>query len=1020
MKIITKKAQRLKHLLFGAFASYLACQCLGQDESTPEEEIFDLSPFEVSASSDSGYAATETIEGTRFRSQLKDVSAQIDILTKGFLEDIAAVDVEDAYRYSANIENDAEYTSATAAGGDFNAGVLNVRASNRIRGLTTPGRSRDFFRSNLPRAGYNIDRVTISSGPNAILFGNSNPGGVVNTGIMRANTTNKSGSVGLRNDNYGSFQVTVDYNLPIIEDKLAIRIAAMDQSQEYWKKPAYKDDKRYTVAAAFRPFESTVLRAYYEKIDWESIRARNTRPSDKLTPWLAAGKPLYDNSDTDAEFDSSLFARNTKSRGMTIYNSDGDVGYLNWGANFGGTRASVRTQGPGDQYIGVDRYLYSLPLDDTISPIDVNINGDGTRNNMDAEVYGFNFEQRLPGGGYFQIDYNKESAINPASDMLRGVVAAIYADPNMYLPDDNLFTDNPTLNPNAGRPFVETTGDGRIFVHRSEIEEARAQMSYDFDFTEKDGWIKWLGRHRLAGMLQRSTFGEAQQEKRPRLVPSSWTDEQLTQYWRDNAGPGSLGGNRFVHQRVYLDDPQDPNGSVFSFSFPFDPLTTNHAEWSEGIDYWGGPYNPYGAHSSPNLTNNRVDSTVIAGQSFFLDDRLVVSFGHRKDDPSRAQYKLERIDGGSSGYENLETVKYPKDFEDLESGSTDTLGAVVHVMPWLSLFYNQSSTWNTEYQQIRPDNGVHFPGDIGDGEDYGVMARFLENKVTLRVNRYSNSGGPAINNWRNSIMSGVQDIEQILDQAVETGQLAEPVPPPTYFDWEENLYNAYTLVGSQVSEGTEFRLTINPTENWRISINGSKSNATYSDIGRSWINYIEQRSPVWAQYQNIHHIESDIRTVATEYRSLIADLNTMLQSDGQSLESSRSTRANLVTRYSFGNGKLKGAFVGGGYRWRSKRIIGYKATMVDNAFPFPGSQEQYIVPALDSPIYGDSVNEIEAFFGYGRKISDNVSWRVQLNIRNLFDDTDPVPQRVNLAEGAVSIYRLSEPRSFVLTNTFSF
>lgn len=1021
----------------GILAITLLPALQAQDGGTEtEEELFELSPFEVSASSDSGYRANQTLEGTRFRSQLKDVSAQVDILTKDFLEDIAAIDVEDAFRYSSNVENDAEYISPTAGGGDFNVGVLNVRASNRIRGLTVPGRSRDFFSTNIPRANYNIDRINISSGPNAILFGNSNPGGVVNTGIMRANATKRSGSVSLRVDDYGSFQTTIDYNLPLIENKLAIRFAAMDLRQEYWKNPAYKDDRRYTVAAMFKPFESTVFRGYYEKVDWESIRARNTRPSDKVTPWIAAGRPLYDNSNPDPEvIDWSIFSRDTDDRNLYLYNTIGQTDTYSWGKNRTykdeededqQQRVSVRTQGPGDAYSGVDRYNYSLPLDESISPIDINLNGNGTRNNMDGEIYGFNFEQKLPGGGYFQVDYNRESVLNPASDMLRGVSAAIYADANMYLPDDNIFTDNPTPNPNAGRLYVQSTGTGRIFLWRGELEEARAQVSYDIDFTENDGWSKWLGRHRFAGMLQRSESMGAQQEVQPRLVPSDWTDEEIMMYWRDGGGPGSLGASRFIRQRVYLDDPKDPNGSVYSFYLDFDPLSTTHMNWADGIDYWAGVDNPYGGHSRPNVTNNRVDSWVFAGQSFFFGNRLVVSYGHRDDSPERAQYSAQRLAGGKSGFERLLLFDVPSDFEDQTPGKTDTLGAVVHVLPWLSGYYNQSSTWNTEYQQIRPDTGVNFPGDIGDGEDYGVMMRFFDNKLSFRVNKYRNTGGPAINNqWRNPIMGAVQDIERIISLAYdedspETSQLTSPVAPSAHFDWEQNLFNAYTLVSSQDSSGYELSLTANPTKNWRISVNGSKAEAVYSEIGASWINFIRDRSAVWTQHKELYDYGNLSRTVGSEYSTLIANLNTMLQSDGQSIESGRSKRANLVTRYSFTDGKLKGAFVGGGYRWRAKRVIGYAATTVDNAFPFEGAEEQYIVPALDSPIFGDATTEVEAFLGYGMKLGDKVDWKVQLNIRNLFDDTDVVPQRANLTDGFVTIYRLQQPRSFILTNTFSF
>jgi len=41
-----------------------------------------LTPFEVSSEKDNGYAATETLAGTRMRTNLKDVGASLNVLTR--------------------------------------------------------------------------------------------------------------------------------------------------------------------------------------------------------------------------------------------------------------------------------------------------------------------------------------------------------------------------------------------------------------------------------------------------------------------------------------------------------------------------------------------------------------------------------------------------------------------------------------------------------------------------------------------------------------------------------------------------------------------------------------------------------------------------------------------------------------------------------------------------------------------------------------------------------------------------
>ena len=117
---------------------------------------------------------------------------------------------------------------------------------------------------------------------------------------------------------------------------------------------------------------------------------------------------------------------------------------------------------------------------------------------------------------------------------------------------------------------------------------------------------------------------------------------------------------------------------------------------------------------------------------------------------------------------------------------------------------------------------------------------------------------------------------------------------------------------------------------------------------------------------------------------------------------------------------MRGAFVGTGYRWRSPQVIGYRAQMVANQFKLPGAPAEVLVPAREAAIEGKVLTETELFFGYARRIGRKLNWRVQLNIRNVFDNQDPLEQRANISEGFVTVYDVPEPRSFILTNTISF
>lgn len=978
-----------------------------------------LSPFEVTADSDQGYAARETLAGTRFKSDLKDVPSQVSIMTKEFLEDIASVTLEDAYRYSINVENTTEYTSPTNGGGDFNTGVLNTRSANRIRGLTNPGLTHDFFPSAINQDTYNVERVSFSSGPNAILFGNGNPGGIVDSAFQRANLQRSRLEVSFRTDSYGSLRASADVNHPIVKNVLGFRFSAVKSRTESWREPARADDDRYFGTITLKPFRTTTVRAYYEDATLDRTTPRNTRMGDQVTPWLKAGRPAFNNGLTSptalSAANAGVFARNTVTRTVLMLGAVAPgTPYTVWGsaatANLAlpATRYSAVTLGPGSppNQTGVDAYIYSLPSDETISPVDVSVNGNGTRNLIYGRIWGASLEQRLPGEVYFQVDYNRERVTNPICDFLRGISSAVQADANLFLPD------RVTPNPNFGRYYVE--GQPRVFGYRGESEEVRVMLSREFDFTARAGGLRWLGRHRAAAMYQRSESMGQQQESVQRVLPPGVAPDAVLNNW------GGATYNTFAF-RTYLSDPTDGRtGGTYYIQLPFDPLRTTTYPLPDGSTYVAGYKNPYGGTGSANLVNSLAEGRVLAVQSFWLGNRLVTSFGWRADQIRQATYVTSRkTTSASAAFESIFELDAPTNWSAYTRGHTNTQGAVLHVFPWLSGFYNQSSTWNPPTGLINPDDGAAVPGATGRGKDYGLMLRLFDHRLSLRLNRYENTSGPAsIEGYRNAIIPVVQNIEQTINDRIDDGTIR--VARPRYYDAEQGTYTLSGLHGDLVAEGYEAEMVVNPTRNWRVSLGGAQAKSTASNIGRSWVNFITERSAIWAANSTLTGPNNTNTTIASRYLAIIQTLNQMKQADGQKVENGRDWRINFVSRYTFSEGALRGSFAGAGYRYRSPQNLGYLATMVPNEFPLPGAPAQVLVPARNAALEGDAVSETELFLGYSRRLGRRVTWRVQLNVRNVFDDQDPMAQRANITAGFVTVYAVPEPRSFILTNTFSF
>jgi hypothetical protein len=304
------------------------------------------------------------------------------------------------------------------------------------------------------------------------------------------------------------------------------------------------------------------------------------------------------------------------------------------------------------------------------------------------------------------------------------------ADANQFLPD------RVTPNPNFGRYYVE--GQPRVFGIRADKDESRAMLSYELDLTKRAGWTRWLGRQRAAAMYQRSESMELQQESVQSVIPAGVSAATGL----DNWGSGTYNTFGF---RAYLSDPTNSaTGSTYSISLPFDPLRTTTYTLPDGSTYVAGYKNPYGGTGAGNLVNNLSEGQVLAVQNFFLKNRLVTSFGWRRDRIRQATYVTQRKTAApNAAFESIFELDPPRNWSVYTSGETNTQGAVLHVLPWLSGFYNQSSTWNPPTGLINPDDGSQVPGATGKDKDYGIMLRLFKDRVSLRLNKYENTSGPA-------------------------------------------------------------------------------------------------------------------------------------------------------------------------------------------------------------------------------------------------------------------------------------
>ena len=264
-----------------------------------DEEVITLSPFVVEASEDQGYAAKDTLAGTRVRTELKDVASAISVVTTQFLKDTGAKNSADLLVYTPSTEVGGIRGNFSGASGTQVFAEPTISTSTRVRGLDSADNTRDYFLSDIPWDGYNVGRVDLQRGPNSILFGNGSPAGIINTSVNDA-SFKTAYTVENRIDQYGSNRNSVDLNQSLIKDVLAIRVAIVKDHELYEQKPAFNDTDRDYFALRFDPKlfgedNHTSIKVKVEQGQVNSNNPRSLPPLDSITRWFNTATDAYGN-----------------------------------------------------------------------------------------------------------------------------------------------------------------------------------------------------------------------------------------------------------------------------------------------------------------------------------------------------------------------------------------------------------------------------------------------------------------------------------------------------------------------------------------------------------------------------------------------------------------------------------------------------------------------------------------------------------------------------------------------------
>ena len=956
-----KKIMHSNRSLFNSSAIVVALFALGSAfaQVTPafnpptarpesKEEAIVLSPFEVTADSDKGYQAGDTLAGTRFKTELKDTAASISVLTADFLSDVGANDLTDALKYSASAQLNVGDDSGSSASPNGNTQQSSPPLF-RVRGQATT-QARNYFTLSLDTNTYNIERIEDSRGPNSVLFGFGSPGGILNISTKQPRTDRSFNKATVETGSFDSHRETLDINRVLMQGKLAVRVNAVDDQMGTFQEYAFKRDRRFDLGVKYQVMPTLQLRVEFERA---FVRENKPRPFALLDggvqSWLAKGAPTTATLATNAALGITRIS--TSSRRLTW------VGNTNTLVEMAG---SLQTTDPGTTAI-TNRALAGPTI---------NYAGPGEINQYNANNFSVFLEKKIGRSTFVELVYHQQNRGGTDTDPSQTNLK-LWGDPNQFLPVG-------TTNPYAGKMYIENSSAAweRNITYTS-LNALRATIS-----TEADAG-KW-GNYRVAALAEYDRNGSrtfTQQETWAGAPFNAAPENAVNQVRRRNyVTPG-------VWNTFYINSPLT-TGLIKGAIDPVTGRTLNSAWIARGQNNGDSP------------SNQKI--ALVSGQARYFGGRIVLGAGFR-DDKVDSLVRTAQRDPVTQEY----SAAYATEVDTPREAKNSTVGVMVHLMPAISVFYNRANNQGLPPSQKIIDitnlNAPAITGPLskGEGQDYGFNLRLLDGKINLRAARYTTNTTDLTMSFSPTGIGPDKVSSTIMGTLQAAGLVTQAVA-----DAHTTLAAGatYTLA----SKGYEVSLIANPTKNWRMQVNYSYTDTAQSNWGPELFAWANHEIAYWQSFNRGSLQTNSTTTIDQAIAFMLAGFNTQANIGGLGETGVRPSKVNVFTRYDLPWETLKGAYVGGGYRFQSKDLAGSNAT---NTVGY----------------YGPSFWRADLLAGY--KFQKSVFGRfgqfvkgltIQLNVDNVFGQDKYLITRIQ--PDGVTVWRAipQAPRSWRLQAMFDF
>ncbi len=205
-----------------------------------EDEAVELPKFEITAESGNRYQSQQALSASRIATAIVDIPQTISVIPKELMEDTKGSRMLDTAKYVTPVQE-----STLPFGGDRYSIRGFMVSAEFVDGINISGA--DGY--SMSQAPYNIERLEVIKGPNAILVPGGSPGGVINP-ITKSPMSKNAASVTTDFSQNMGRDVWFDVNRVLSKDgKMAARLVAA-----YWNSNFYiKDQFRrgYEVSPSF-------------------------------------------------------------------------------------------------------------------------------------------------------------------------------------------------------------------------------------------------------------------------------------------------------------------------------------------------------------------------------------------------------------------------------------------------------------------------------------------------------------------------------------------------------------------------------------------------------------------------------------------------------------------------------------------------------------------------------------------------------------------------------------------------